>query len=156
MFLVRDIINPPSQPESFSRKHPNILVQTRGAAIEASPPPLLPVASPAHIRPIIMPGLAYTTVQQGDTELAKMESELQAAILSNGYISTEAVKALVQYGIVNCEKFHILGTKDNIPHSQLLLGTSSFVSADDSFANCWLSHLTASAGFELYCIAMSI
>ena len=69
--------------------------------------------------------LAYPTVKSDDVELKKMESELQAAILTNGYISVEAVKGLVTYGIVNCEKFHILGTKDNIPHSQLLLGTSS-------------------------------
>ena len=70
--------------------------------------------------------LAYPTVKSNDAELLKMESELQAAILTNGYISVEAVKGLVSYGIVNCEKFHILGTKDNIPHSQLLLGTSSY------------------------------
>ena len=68
--------------------------------------------------------LSYTTVKSDNVELGKMESELQAAILTNGYISVDAVKGLVNYGIVNCEKFHILGTKDNIPHSQLLLGTS--------------------------------
>ena len=72
--------------------------------------------------------LAYQTVKSDDEHLNKMESELQAAILTNGYISVEAVKGLVQYGIINCEKFHILGTKDNIPHSQLLLGTSSRIS----------------------------
>ena len=77
--------------------------------------------------------LAYQTVKSDDVELKKMESELQAAILTNGYISVDAVKGLVQYGIVNCEKFHILGTKDNIPHSQLLLGTS-FALAEASFA----------------------
>ena len=68
--------------------------------------------------------LAYQTVKSDDVELKKMESELQAAILTNGYISVDAVKGLVTYGIVTCDKFHILGTKDNIPHSQLLLGTS--------------------------------
>ena len=82
--------------------------------------PLAPVRHP----PIVM-ALAYATVKSDDIELKKMESELQAAILTNGYISVEAVKGLVQYGIINCEKFHILGTKDNIPHSRLLLGTSS-------------------------------
>ena len=80
--------------------------------------------APARHPPIVM-ALAYATVKSDDVELKKMESELQAAILTNGYISVEAVKGLVQYGIINCEKFHILGTKDNIPHSQLLLGTSS-------------------------------
>ena len=68
--------------------------------------------------------LAYPTVKSDDVELKKMEPELQAAILTNGYISVDAVKGLVTYGIVTCDKFHILGTKDNIPHSQLLLGTS--------------------------------
>ena len=97
--------------------------------------------------------LAYTTVKSDDVELKKMESELQAAILTNGYISVEAVKGLVTYGIISCEKFHILGTKDNIPHSQLLLGTSSCNSC------CWLGQLMAasiyptSVGYMLYCIA---
>ena len=81
-------------------------------------------SAPVRRSPIVM-SLAYPTVKSDDVELKKMESELQAAILTNGYISVDAVKGLVQYGIVNCEKFHILGTKDNIPHSQLLLGTSS-------------------------------
>ena len=81
--------------------------------------------APAPVRrsPIVM-SLAYQTVKSDDVELKKMESELQAAILTNGYISVDAVKGLVTYGIVTCDKFHILGTKDNIPHSQLLLGTS--------------------------------
>ena len=81
-------------------------------------------SSPTSFLHVTM-ALAYPTVKSDDVELKKMESELQAAILTNGYISVEAVKGLVQYGIINCEKFHILGTKDNIPHSQLLLGTSS-------------------------------
>ena len=82
------------------------------------------VPAPVSCPPIVM-SLAYETVKSDDVELKKMESELQAAILTNGYLSVDAVKGLVQYGIITCEKFHILGTKDNIPHSQLLLGTSS-------------------------------
>ena len=72
-----------------------------------------------------MPGtLVYNVVQSGDANLAKMEDTLQAAILAAGHVCAEAVKSIVANNITKAEQFHVMGTKENIEHSQKLLGSS--------------------------------
>ena len=72
-----------------------------------------------------MPGaLVYNVVQPGDAHLTKMEDSLQAAILAAGHVCAEAVKNIVANNITKAEQFHVMGTKENIEHSQKLLGSS--------------------------------
>ena len=68
--------------------------------------------------------LVYNVVQPGDAHLVKMEDTLQAAILAAGHVCAEAVKAIVANNITKAEQFHVMGTKENIEHSQKLLGSS--------------------------------
>ena len=62
-----------------------------------------------------------TKTKKGDADFDQLEDTLQATILSDGYVSAEAVESLVGSGIITAGKFHILGTRDDIPHSQKLL-----------------------------------
>ena len=72
-----------------------------------------------------MPGtLVYNVVQSGDANLAKMEDTLQAAILAAGHVCADAMKAIVANNITKAEQFHVMGTKENIEHSQKILGSS--------------------------------
>ena len=68
--------------------------------------------------------LVYNVVQPGDAHLVKMEDSLQAAILAAGHVCAEAVKSIVANNITKAEQFHVMGTKENIAHSQKLLGSS--------------------------------
>ena len=68
--------------------------------------------------------LVYNVVQPGDAHLVKMEDSLQAAILAAGHVCAKAVESIVANNITKAEQFHVMGTKENIEHSQKLLGSS--------------------------------
>jgi len=78
--------------------------------------------------------LVYTVVTPGDVHLKKMEDTLQSAILAAGHVCAEAVKNIVANNITKAEQFHVMGTKENIEHSQKLLGSSPCCAAMASIA----------------------
>ena len=78
--------------------------------------------------------LVYTVVTPGDVHLKKMEDTLQSAILAAGHVCAEAVKNIVANNITKAEQFHVMGTKENIEHSQKLLGSSLCCAAMASIA----------------------
>ena len=68
--------------------------------------------------------LVYTVVKPDDAYLKQMEDTLQSAILAAGHVCADAVKQIVTNNITKAEQFHVMGTKENIAHSQKLLGSS--------------------------------
>ena len=68
--------------------------------------------------------LVYTVVTPDDANLKRMEDTLQSAILAAGHVCADAVKQIVTNNITKAEQFHVMGTKENIAHSQKLLGSS--------------------------------
>ena len=69
--------------------------------------------------------LVYTIVTPDDAHLKQMEDTLQSAILAAGHVCAEAVKSIVANNITMllCS-LYVMGTKENIAHSQKLLGSS--------------------------------
>ena len=65
-----------------------------------------------------------TLIDADDAELKKMDSELQQLFLTNKYILTTSIHALVAAGIRTVEMFHMLGNNESAQTSQMNLGRS--------------------------------